>query len=929
MGIRIGSAALLLGLAGCGGGGRPALAFDRARADLGSVVVGRDGALQTFRLSNPGKARTGTLITAVSGERADFALVDGCATRSLAVGEDCSIGVTFRPGAAGVRAAILTVSSGGTSATLQLTGTGLAPAAIAFDAAAHEFGVVDVGQTTTAFAFHLANSGEVATASLTTTAAEGFVLTDGCAGLAVAAGASCTIAVAAAPLSHGTKSAQIRVAGGSLSAAFAVSAIGRDQVPLTVTLSGDGAGTVSAPGLSCNAGVCSGTYPRTDSFATVTLTATVGVRSAFAGWNGACPASDVTCAVPMDGPRSIIAIFLLTPAVLAVDVDHGSFGTVDVPGPSTSKTFTFQNSGGQSTGTLSTIVSGDADFTLADGCAGAALAGGAGCAISATFTPRTYGTKSATATVTDGTLSAAIALGGIGRDTVSLSVTLSGTGTGAVSGAGLSCSGKACTGTYPRADTLQTTQLTETPDVSSTFSAWGGDCADSGATCTLLMDSNRSATAQFTIRTFVLGLHERLQGGGGGGIASDQDGVGCASSCDSTVVLDYGTQVTLAATPAAGSLFRWSSGDCFGPEATCELTMLADRSTTGIFNGTNYVFVTSTAHDGNLGGLVGADAICKARADAAGLPGTYVAWLSTSTVTAVSRLGAARGWMRLDGLPFADVTREPFSGKPAGLTAGQIYYPVRIDETGADVHVAVATGATAHGDAYLTCQDWTSASEADYVNLGISIAGPVGWTESGGTLCDAQLNLYCFGTDLVTTVTPATATGRTAFVSKALWTPGAGIASADAVCATEATAAKLPGEFKALIATSTASAASRFDMSAGSMAWVRTDGLPVVAASADLLTGQLLTPIAVFADGTYPDPFVEVWQGAAWAGATSAGAAPALDGTCNDWTDGSATTQGWFGLASEAGPDYFVANADSPGLRAPCSYAYSLYCLEQ
>ena len=46
---------------------------------------------------------------------------------------------------------------------------------------------------------------------------------------------------------------------------------------------------------------------------------------------------------------------------------------------------------------------------------------------------------------------------------------------------------------------------------------------------------------------------------------------------------------------------------------------------------TSNVFVTSTIHDGNLGGLAGADAICQARAEADGslaAPGTYKAWLS-------------------------------------------------------------------------------------------------------------------------------------------------------------------------------------------------------------------------------------------------------------------------------------------------------------
>ena len=49
------------------------------------------------------------------------------------------------------------------------------------------------------------------------------------------------------------------------------------------------------------------------------------------------------------------------------------------------------------------------------------------------------------------------------------------------------------------------------------------------------------------------------------------------------------------------------------------------------------VFVTSTTHTGNLGGLDGADAICQARAESGpAAPGTYKAWLSTAAESAAS-----------------------------------------------------------------------------------------------------------------------------------------------------------------------------------------------------------------------------------------------------------------------------------------------------
>jgi hypothetical protein len=80
----------------------------------------------------------------------------------------------------------------------------------------------------------------------------------------------------------------------------------------------------------------------------------------------------------------------------------------------------------------------------------------------------------------------------------------------------------------------------------------------------------------------------------------------------------------------------------------------------------NFVFVTSSAHAPiELGPDLGAaDAICAARATEANLPGTYVAWLSTSTRQARDRLAGARGWVRVDGRPVAD-------GSTLGRTDGQ------------------------------------------------------------------------------------------------------------------------------------------------------------------------------------------------------------------------------------------------------------------
>src|SRR5690349_1441788 len=65
----------------------------------------------------------------------------------------------------------------------------------------------------------------------------------------------------------------------------------------------------------------------------------------------------------------------------------------------------------------------------------------------------------------------------------------------------------------------------------------------------------------------------------------------------------------------------------------------------------NVAFLTSSRHDGDLGGLAGADATCQTLAEGAGLPGRFVALLSDADQSAIDRLDSASGWVRTDGLP--------------------------------------------------------------------------------------------------------------------------------------------------------------------------------------------------------------------------------------------------------------------------------------
>jgi hypothetical protein len=142
------------------------------------------------------------------------------------------------------------------------------------------------------------------------------------------------------------------------------------------------------------------------------------------------------------------------------------------------------------------------------------------------------------------------------------------------------------------------------------------------------------------------------------------------------------------------------------------------------------------------------------------------------------------------------------------------------------------------------------------------------FTDPTSVPCDATgEHLYCFQIDHQTPVSvkpPAKA--RLAFVSTTTIPITGGLAAGDAACAKDAAAAKLPGTYKALMATTNDSPLSRFDLKGDP--WVRVDG---VALDVPFMSA----PLDIRADGTQygqvafvgaPDDLSNVGQY-----------------TCNDW----------------------------------------------
>lgn len=340
-----------------------------------------------------------------------------------------------------------------------------------------------------------------------------------------------------------------------------------DQM-LTIVPSGTGMGRVIASpgGIDCGAD-CSELYLRGS---VVTLSAMADASSRFTGWSGAGCSGTGTCVVTMDQAQQVTATFALNRYQLAVvrngigtgsvrsipsgidcnadcaeDYDHGTTVTLTAT-PEVGSTF-IGWSGGSCTGT------GDCEVTLV-----------AATQVTANFAVNQEG----------------------------LGVMKIGNGSGTVtsSPAGINC-GADCQEFYTYG-TMVT--LTATPAVGSVFSGWsGGGCTGTG-TCTVTITASTTVTATFTLTSHSLSTSNA--GNGVGSVSSSPAGITCGADC--TEVYNYGTVVTLMASPAVGTTFTgWSGAGCTGA-GTCTVTVTQALSVTATFTLNTYLLSVTKSGTG-------------------------------------------------------------------------------------------------------------------------------------------------------------------------------------------------------------------------------------------------------------------------------------------------------------------------------------------
>jgi len=221
----------------------PQIQFSAGSLNFGAQTVGTTSAAQSIALSNPGSVALVISSVSVTGANAsDFVIAANTCPPSIGVGGSCSVSITFRPTAAGNRAAALSVADNAAASpqTLALTGTAT-QAGVTTAPTSVNFGSQLVASGSAAVPVNVTNTGlgtlVISKISFTGANSGDFAETDNCTGTGVSilSNATCTIQATFKPTSSGARSAALTLTDNA------------PDSPESVALSGTGMDFALAP----------------------------------------------------------------------------------------------------------------------------------------------------------------------------------------------------------------------------------------------------------------------------------------------------------------------------------------------------------------------------------------------------------------------------------------------------------------------------------------------------------------------------------------------------------------------------------------------------------------------------------------------------------------------------------------------------------
>ena len=398
--------------------------------------VGTLSAAQTVTVTNTGGATLTVSSVALTG---DFTETDTCAGASVAPGASCAIQVSFLPAATGSRSGILTVygNVSGGQATVSLSGTATATAAVVLSPVSVTFSATDVGSTSAVENITISNTGGAAVTLQTPVVTGDFAISANTCGATLAAGVGCTVSLVFRPTASGVRSGTLSVTNSVGTQTAALS--GTATLPATDTLApsalnfgpeilNTASGTQQV--MLTNSGdtalqliaaqITSGNFTVVNTCGnSLNGHASCALTVAFVPKSVGTQTGVLTVSDQYRGQTVALSGTGVAPAGVSTSPVGGlSFGATGVGLSAAAQTVTLTNNDAVALTIQSVTATGD--FAIVGGsnsCAGT-LAIGSACTVQVVFAPTMAGTRSGTLTIVDSAAGSphTVALAGMGVD---------------------------------------------------------------------------------------------------------------------------------------------------------------------------------------------------------------------------------------------------------------------------------------------------------------------------------------------------------------------------------------------------------------------------------------------------------------------------------------------------------------------------------
>jgi len=394
----------------------PAITLSTTNLNFAAQAVATQSTPQTITVTSSGNQPVTFGMPAITG---DFVETDTCSGQTLATGATCTFSVSFAPTKAGTRSGQLTIYANvsGGQATVSLSGTGTAAAAVVLTPLTLSFPATLVNQTAASQIITVANTG-ANPATLNTPIITGdFKIAASTCDSTLAPQTACSLSISFTPTaggtrtgvltvtdSAGTQTAQLNGTGNApatdtLSPAslnFAQQAIGSTSAAQQVTLTN--AGDVALTLISASAGP--GDFTATNSCgASLNPHSTCAISVAFVPTAIGARTATVTVTDQFRSQTVTLSGTGVAPPGVSLSPASLSFPATGVGLSALAQTLSLTNNGGLPLHLANTALS--TGFMIASSTCGSTLAPAASCNLVVVFSPTSAGAVPGTLTLTD------------------------------------------------------------------------------------------------------------------------------------------------------------------------------------------------------------------------------------------------------------------------------------------------------------------------------------------------------------------------------------------------------------------------------------------------------------------------------------------------------------------------------------------------